>query len=201
MKTIIKWAALFALPSILLYAWVFNDLLNPNAQRYALFFTLHSLFAGAAIYFTLSELKKLSTEKPSVLRYVITGIVTAVSHAILLGLFTAFHINVIKPEMKEAYMEELVLPMAIAQHDSTVKDLDAYYDKLMLGKDTGFMPKDMYLKYDSMARDSINLVLDEVAFAKKELFGYWGVMKRWIAFAPIIGILFSVIVAVFINRR
>jgi hypothetical protein len=71
----------------------------------------------------------------------------------------------------------------------------------MLGKDTGFMPKDMYLKYDSMARDSINLVLDEVAFAKKELFGYWGVMKRWIAFAPIIGILFSVIVAVFINRR
>jgi hypothetical protein len=27
------------------------------------------------------------------------------------------------------------------------------------------------------------------------------VMKRWIAFAPIIGILFSVIVAVFINRR
>ncbi len=201
MKILLKWAGLFVLPSMVLFPFLYADLLDTAPEKKALFMTLHYLFAGAAIYFCLMEVKKKSVETPSGLRYIITGVLTAVTHGIIFGLYSGFYFNVFKTDQKQLYTEHVLEKAVILNRDSTAGSMEEYYHNLMQGKDSGVLLPEVYEQYKKAASDSVYRAKNEVRAFSEQSFGFYWVTLRWTGFAFFIGILFSVIVTVFAVRR
>lgn len=172
-----------------------------SSEIKALFLTVHFLLAGAAIYFGLIELKKTAKEEPSGLTYIINGILIAVSHALIFGLFSAFYFNVINPEAVASYRNEAFQPLVIQMHDSLASTPEEYYDRLMAGKDSGILLPEKYEEYKKAANDSLAMVQEELDMVMNQSFGYYSSVIKWVGFAPFIGILFSAIVTIFVVKR
>lgn len=202
MKTLAKWAGLLAVPSILLYLYVFRHPSESNPILFAVFYLLHAFFAGVAIYFVFKHLKENSEEAPTTLRFILIGILTSVVHSLIFSIFSAIHINHMVPQSERDIIEREIEKSALYMHDSTATTTEEYYSHLMEGKDTGFMPRDMYLQYDSAARDSVVMVEEKISYGREKTFGYWEVIKRWSGIMPlIIGLMFSVIIYAYIYRN
>lgn len=201
MKIIFKWAGLFVIPSILVFLYMVS--LEPVEWEgvQPAFYIVHYLCAGAAIYLTLTELKRKSVEVVSALRYIIVGILTAVSHSLILGLFTGMYFNVINPPVQDKFVNEHMLPRIVRGQDSTARTKQEYYDHLMQGKDSGVLLPERYAVYKKAAQDSVQKLDEFVAFMVKRNFSWWGNIVGFVGFAPVIGILFSIIVTVFVTKR
>jgi hypothetical protein len=201
MKIIFKWAGLFVIPSVLVFLYMVS--LEPAEWQsvQVAFYSVHYLFAGIAIYLTLTELKRKSVEVVSALRYIIVGILTAVSHSLILGLFTGLYFNVINVPVKDKFVNEYMLPGVVRGKDSTANTKQEYYDHLMEGKDSGVLLPERYAEYKKAARDSVQEVDKFVEFLVQNNFSWWGNVIGFVGFAPVIGILFSIVVTVFVTKR
>jgi hypothetical protein len=201
MKIIFKWAGIWTIPSIILFLFIYSDLIGSSTEQKALFLTLHFMFAGAVVYFTLTELKKKSLEPVSVLRYILTGILSCVSHAIIFGLFSGIYFNYLNPGAKQVFVDEVLEKVVVQSRDSSAASLEEYYERLMADKDTGFLLPETYKAYEQAAADSLSRARQELAAATEQSFGIYYVVLRWVGLAPLVGILFSVIVTVFFIKR
>lgn len=157
--------------------------------------------AGGAIYFGLKDLKKQAIEEPSGLKYIITGVLISVFHAILFGLISAFYFNEINPEAKTAYLQEGWLPKVVNAHDSTAYTKDEYYLNLMAGKDSGVLLPERYLAYKKAAQDSLKMIDAELEIISKQSFGYYASVIKSAGLAPFIGLLFAAIVTVLVLKK
>jgi|GEM_PF-2219458 len=201
MKILFKWAAIFVVPSTLFFFYLYSNSEESSDQLKALFFVLHFLSAGAAIFFTLTELKRKSIEKISAMRYIITGVLSAVSHGLMFGLISGIYFNYINPDAKSYYVEEVLTPAIIRGFDSTANTKQEYFDHLMVGKDSGVLVPERYEAFKDAAQDSLVKVDDILEKIIYQNFSISGTVIKWVGFAPLIGILFSVIVTVFITKR
>lgn len=201
MKIMLKWAGIFVIPSILFFLYIQSDFSSRSDELKALFFVFHFLFTGVAIYFTLVELKKKSIETVSALRYIITGILTSVTYALLFALVSATYFNFVDPEAKERFISEQLEPALIRGFDSTANTREEYFDHLMEGKDSGVLLPERYAEYRQAALDSLARLDEVIEKVEYQNFSFRGTIIKWVGFAPIIGILFSVIVTVFVTKR
>lgn len=201
MKILFKWAGIFAVPSVLFFLYVQHDPSTTSVELMAFFFVIHYLSAGAAIYFVLSELKKKSIENVSFIRYMITGVLTTVSHALIFGLFSGIYFNYINTDSRDYHVNEELLPALVRGMDSTANTKAEYYDHLMAGKDSGVLLPERYEAFKQAANDSLAVIDQNLKLLVDQNFTISGNLIKWVGFAPIIGIFFSVIVIVFIKRR
>ncbi len=201
MKILFKWAGIFVLPSTIFFLYLYSNNEESTDQLKALFFVLHFLCAGAAIYFTLAELKRKSVEKVSAMRYIITGVLSAVSHGLMFGLVSGLYFNYINPDAKAYYVDEVLTPAIVRGFDSTANTKAEYYNHLMIGKDSGVLLPERYAEFEQAAQDSLAKVDEVLEIIVYQNFSISGTVIKWVGFAPIIGILFSVIVTVFIKRN
>lgn len=201
MKILFKWAGIFVVPSTIFFLYLYSNNEESTDQLKALFFVLHFLCAGAAIYFTLAELKRKSVEKVSAMRYIITGVLSAVSHGLMFGLVSGLYFNYINPDAKAYYVDEVLTPAIVRGFDSTANTKAEYYNNLMIGKDSGVLLPERYAEFEQAAQDSLAKVDEVLEIIVYQNFSISGTVIKWVGFAPIIGILFSVIVTVFIKRN
>jgi len=162
---------------------------------------VHYLSAGIAVYFTLIELKKKSIEKVSFMRYMITAILSTVSHGLMFGLISGLYFNVYNPAARVKYVDETLRPAIVRGFDSTANTKAEYYDHLMVGKDSGVLVPERYAEYRQAAEDSLAKVDDIIKQISDRNFSISGNIISWVGFAPFIGILFGAIVTVFITKR
>ncbi len=201
MKIILKWSVIFIIPSTLYLLFGFQNLMSVKKETQAIFLILHYLMAGGAIYFGLLELKKKAIEEPSGLKYIITGVLISVFHAILFGLISAFYFNEINPEAKEVYLREGWLPKVVNAHDSTAFTKAEYYQNLMAGKDSGVLVAERYEAYKKAANDSLVMIDNELQIISKQSFGYYASVIKSAGLAPFIGLLFAAIVTVLVLKK
>lgn len=201
MKILFKWAAIFVIPSTLFFLYLNEFTSGSTDSQKALFLVIHYLSAGVAVYFTLTELKKKSVEKVSFLRYMITGILSTVSHGLIFGIISGFYFNVVSPDAKQKYVDDVLTPAIVRGFDSTANTREEYYENLMKGKDTAVLLPERHAEYEKAAQDSLAHVDDVIHKIAQKNFSFSGNVISWVGFAPIIGMLFSVIVTVFITKR
>lgn len=201
MKILFKWAAIFVIPSTLFFLYLNEFTSGSTDAQKGLFLAIHYLSAGVAVYFTLTELKKKSIEEVSFMRYMITGILSTVSHGLMFGIISGFYYNVVSPDAKQNYVDNVLTPAIVRGFDSTANTKEEYYEHLMKGKDTAVLLPERFEEYKKAAQDSIAHVDDVVNKIAQMNFSFSGNVISWVGFAPIIGMLFSVIVTVFITKR
>lgn len=201
MKILFKWAAIFVIPSTLFFLYLNECTSGSTDSQKALFLAIHYLSAGVAVYFTLTELKKKSIETVSFMRYMITGILSTVSHGLMFGLISGIYFNLYNPEAKQKYVDEVLTPAIIRGYDSTANTKEEYYQHLMQGKDSGVLLPERHKEFEKAAQDSLAQVDDVIHKIAQKNFSFSGNVISWVGFAPIIGMLFSVIVTVFITKR
>lgn len=201
MKILFKWAAIFVIPSTLFFLYIHEFTSGSTDAQKGLFMVIHYLSAGIAVYFTLTELKRKSIEEVSFMRYMITGILSTVSHGLMFGIISGFYFNVISPDARQNYVENELTPPIIRGFDSTANTREEYYEHLMKGKDTAVLLPERYAEFEKAAQDSLAQVDDIINKIADRNFSFSGNVISWVGFAPIIGMLFSVIVTVFITKR
>ncbi len=201
MKILFKWAGIFVIPSVLFFLYQYEVLGEISEEQQGLFMIVHYLSAGIAVYFTLIELKKKSIEKVSFMRYMITAILSTVSHGLMFGLISGLYFNVYNPAARVKYVDETLRPAIVRGFDSTANTKAEYYDHLMVGKDSGVLVPERYAEYRQAAEDSLAKVDDIIKQISDRNFSISGNIISWVGFAPFIGILFGAIVTVFITKR
>lgn len=201
MKILFKWAAIFVIPSTLFFLYLNEFTSGGTDSQKGLFFVIHFLSAGMAVYFTLTELKKKSIETVSFLRFMITGILSTVTHGLIFGIISGFYFNVINPDARQNYVDNVLTPAIVRGFDSTANTKEEYYAHLMKGKDTAVLLPERYAEFKKAAQDSIAYVDEVIHKIAQKNFSFSGNIISWVGFAPIIGMLFSVIVTVFITKR
>lgn len=201
MKILFKWAGIFSLPSIAFFLILQSNSALRTPELQAIFFVLHFFSAGAAVFFTLSELKKKSIEKISGIRFIITGILSSVSHALIFGMVSGLYFNYFNPEAKAAYVNETLLPALIKGMDSTASTKEELFDHLMAGKDSGILIPEEYERYRLAAQDSLQHIDEILETIVYQNFSMSGTIIKWVGFAPVIGILFGAIVTAFLTRN
>jgi hypothetical protein len=189
------------IPSTLFFLYLNEFTTGSTDSQKALFLAIHYLSAGVAVYFTLTELKKKSIEEVSFMRYMITGILSTVSHGLIFGLISGIYFNLFNPDAKQKYVDEVLTPAIVRGFDSTANTKEEYYEHLMRGKDTGVLLPERHKIYEKAAQDSLAQVDDVIHKISQKNFSFSGNIISWVGFAPIIGMLFSVIVTVFITKR
>ncbi|MBI1221438.1 MAG: DUF4199 family protein [Bacteroidetes bacterium] len=203
MKTLFKWAAIFTLPSVVAFLYMMRTFPDTTPEVQAAFITIHYMSAGVAAFFVLRELnrsEKKSEEKFGILRYMITGILTVVAQGMIFGLFSATYFNVINPDLKEAYIQEELIPGFVRGKDSTANNLEEYYSHLMQGADSAVLLPERYQEIKQAAEDSVLTIQNLVIKVEHQNFSYYGTLIRFVGMAPIFGILFSVIIVVYLKR-
>lgn len=201
MKILFKWAGIFVIPSVLYFLYQYEVLGEISAEQQGLFMIVHYLSAGIAVYFTLIELKKKSIEKVSFMRYMITAILSTVSHGLMFGLISGLYFNLYNPAAKDRYVDEHLRPAIVRGFDTTANTKEEYYENLMQGKDSGVLVPERYAEYRQAAEDSLAKVDEIVNTLAERNFSVSGNIISWVGFAPFIGILFGAIVTVFITKR
>lgn len=201
MKILFKWAAICVIPSTVFFLYIFSNTDQNSDQLKAVFFALHFMSAGVAIYLTLIELKRKSIEIVSAVRYIITGVLSAVTHGLIFGLVTGLYFNYFNTDAKQAYIDEVLTPAIVRGFDSTANTKAEYFNHLMEGKDSGVLVPERYAEFRQAAQDSVEKVDEVIGKIVYQNFSISGTIIKWVGFAPIIGILFSVIVTVFVTKK
>lgn len=201
MKILFKWAGIFVIPSVLFFLYQYEVLGEITEEQQGLFLVIHYLSAGIAVYFTLTELKRKSIEKVGFMRYMITAILSTVSHGLMFGLISGLYFNAYNPAAREKYVDETLRPAIVRGFDSTANTKQEYYDHLMVGKDSGVLVPERYAEYKQAAEDSLVKVDEIINQISERNFSVSGNIISWVGFAPFIGILFGAIVTVFITKR
>ncbi len=198
-----KWAGICVLPSVLMFFYMTRSFPHLSMSVQAAFITLHYLSSGVAVYFVLRYLRKAETssgENIGVLRYMITGVLTAVLHGLIIAVVSASYFNFVRPDQRARFSEEILVPRFVKGKDSTANNLDEYYEHLMAGKDSGVLLPERYEQYRQAALDSLQAVRDLAMEVERQNFSFNGSIIRFVGLAPVFGILFSVIIVVFLKR-
>lgn len=111
------------------------------------------------------------------------------------------YFNYVNPDAKAYYVDEVLTPAVVRGFDSTANTKTEYYNHLMIGKDSGVLLPERYAEFEQAAQDSLAKVDEVLELIVYQNFSISGTIIKWVGFAPIIGILFSVIVTVFIKRN
>lgn len=201
MKTIAKWAAIFALPYLIAHYTVYSTELQHVEKLPLILFGCVYLFMAPPIFFVLRENKRTATVPINFGRMLITGVITAITFALITGFFMGFYFNVINKSVKETTTKDLFEHAVVRFRDSTATTTEEYYSHLMQDKDTGFLTPEAYRVYELAAQDSVAAVKLQAKALADENLGIFGNMKRIMFLAPIMGLMFSIVISLYLNRN